>query len=220
MSAAVRQTDGFGDRAAAATDGIAVLGGAFDPPHRSHVRIATMARDHLPVGEVRVMPAGDHPHKQGGRLTPAHHRLAMCRLAFAAVPGVVVDDREIRRDGLSFTVETLAELAAEAPGRRLFFLVGSDNLPLLPSWREHHRLLELATVVTWPRRGYPIDPDRLAALDLSANERDELLAHVLPVAADDVAATTIRSQLGRGEPAPDLDPAVQRYAVEHELYRP
>ena len=86
--------------------------------------------------------------------------------------------------------------------------------------REHHRLLELATVVTWPRRGYPIDPDRLAALDLSANERDELLAHVLPVAADDVAATTIRSQLGRGEPAPDLDPAVQRYAVEHELYRP
>src|SRR5688572_10809533 len=99
--------------------GIGVLGGAFNPPHRTHERLAAFALRQLPIAELRVIPAGDHPWKGGHDMAPAAHRLEMCRLAFGALPGVIVDDRELRRRGPSFTVDTLAELAAESPGRRL-----------------------------------------------------------------------------------------------------
>jgi len=199
--------------------GIAILGGSFDPPHRSHARLLAAAGQHLPVAQTRVIPAGDHPHKQGRGMSAAGHRLAMSRLAFGGLAGVRVDDREIRRGGLSFTVDTLTELATENPDRALFFLIGSDNLPLLPSWREHHRVLALATIVTYPRAGHAIDAGALDGLDLTPDERDGLLQNVLPMPADAVAATTIRERWRRGERAiDDLEPAVVDYIVAHDLY--
>lgn len=200
--------------------GIAVLGGTFDPPHQSHRRLARAALDRLPVAELRVIPAGDHPHKRS-RTTPAAQRLAMCRLAFGDLPRTVVDDRELRRKGPSFTVDTLAELAREHPGRRLFFLIGSDNLPLLPSWHDHHRLLELATVVTYPRLGHPIEPAALAGLDLTPGERNALLENMLELPADAIAASDLRARWRRGERhLPELDPAVEQYIAAHRLYAP
>ena len=204
-----------------APTGLAVLGGSFNPPHRTHQRLVTTALAHLPIREVRVLPAGDHPHKRGRDMAPAADRLAMCRLAFAGMPQVVVDDRELRRAGPSFTVDTLAELAAEHPGRRLFFLIGSDNLPLLPTWRDHHRLLTLATVVTYPRLGFPIAAATLDGLDLTPAERRDLLAHVLPMPADDTAASTVRERWRQGERGlAELPPEVATYLDDHRLYRP
>jgi nicotinate-nucleotide adenylyltransferase len=143
----------------------------------------------------------------------------MCRLAFAGQPGVVVDDRELRRSGPSFTVDTLAELAAEAPGRRLFFLIGSDNLPLLPTWRDHHRLLALATVVTCPRRGHAIDAEVLAGLDLTAAERSSLLANVLAGPADEVAASELRRRWRCGErDLAEIPATVRTYMASHHVY--
>ena len=204
---------------ATARRGLAVLGGSFNPPHQSHVRLAAAALRLLPIDEVRVMPAGDHPHKRGRAMAPAADRLAMCRLAFAGQQGVVVDDRELRRTGPSFTVDTLAELRAEHPDRALFFLIGSDNLPLLPSWRDHHRLLALATTVTYPRAGHPVQAAELAALDLTAAERESLLANVLDLPADAIAASDLRARWQAGEhDLPALDPAVRAYIAEHRLY--
>jgi nicotinate-nucleotide adenylyltransferase len=201
--------------------GIAVLGGSFNPPHRSHVRLVREALASLPIGEVRVIPAGNHAHKQHRDMAPAEDRLAMCRLCFADIPGVVVDDRELRRAGPSFTVDTLAELAAEQPGQALFFLIGSDNLPLLPTWWEHHRLLRLATVVTFPRLGHPIVPAQLEGLDLNPEERRMLLAHVLTMPADGTAASTLRDRWRHGERhLPELPAPVARYLTDHQIYGP
>ncbi|MBL8748754.1 MAG: nicotinate (nicotinamide) nucleotide adenylyltransferase [Planctomycetes bacterium] len=198
--------------------GIAVLGGSFDPPHRSHLRLAATARERLPVDEVRVIPAGDHPHKAARGMTPAMHRLAMCRLAFRGAPGVVVDDRELHRAGPSFTVDTLAELRGET-GRELWFLIGSDNLPLLPTWHDHHRLLALATVVTWPRLGHPVRAEDLEHLDLSATERAGLLANVLDLPADAVASSDLRVRWRRGErDLPEIPDAVRDYIAAHSVY--
>jgi nicotinate-nucleotide adenylyltransferase len=206
--------------APSAQPGVAVLGGSFNPPHESHRRIAAQALDQLPVQRLLAIPSGDHPHKQGRDMAPAQHRLAMARLAFDGIAGVEVDDRELHRDGPSYTVDTLRELQQQLPGTRLFFLIGSDNLPLLPTWYGHHQLLELATVVTWPRRGYPIDPARLRALDLSSEECQALLAHVLDLPADDVAASDLRERLRRGEPRPPMLPAaVADYVQRNGLYR-
>lgn len=199
--------------------GLALYGGAFNPPHRTHRRIVEAALAQLPVQELRVLPAGDHPHKRRGDVVSAEHRLAMCRLAFGDLPRVVVDDRELRRAGPSFTVDTLEELHREAPTRELWFVIGSDNLPLLPTWRDHHRILQLAKVATFPRLSAPIDGAQLGGLDLSAEERRHLLAHVLQLDADAVAAQDLRRRLAAGErDLPELDPRVEAYVRDHRLY--
>jgi nicotinate-nucleotide adenylyltransferase len=206
--------------AADAGPGLGILGGAFNPPHTSHVRLATQALAKLPIAELRVIPSGDHPHKRQHEMAPAHHRLAMCKAAFAGIANVVVDDRELRRAGPSFTVDTMAELRAEQPRRPLFLLIGSDNLPLLPTWHDPHRLLALCTVVTYPRAGHPIDAAQLAALPLTAAERRDLLANVLDLPADTVTATQLRHALRRGATdLPELAPAVASYIQTHALYR-
>jgi nicotinate-nucleotide adenylyltransferase len=200
-------------------DGIAVLGGSFNPPHATHLRLVRAALAQLPITEVRVVPAAEHPHKRNQDMAPAADRLAMCRLAFAAEPRVVVDDRELKRAGPSFTVDTLREIATEHPGRRLFFLIGSDNLLLLPTWRDHHGILAQATVVTYPRAGHPVSVADLAAVDLTAVERRSLLEHQLDAPADAVSATELRLRWRGGErQLPEIPPDVRRYIEDHRLY--
>jgi nicotinate-nucleotide adenylyltransferase len=199
--------------------GLALFGGAFNPPHRTHRRIAEQALRQLPVHELRVLPVGDHPHKRDGDVASAADRLAMCALAFAGLPRCVVDDRELRRRGPSFTVDTLQQLADEAEHRPLFFVIGADNLPLLPTWREHHRILRLCTVATFPRAGCPLDERALHGLDLDDDERRRLLAHVLATPPDDVNASALRARLRAGERAlPELLPEVEAYVRAHALY--
>lgn len=202
------------------TEGMAVLGGSFNPPHRTHITLAREALARLPIHQLRAIPSGDHPHKRGGDMAPAPDRLEMTRLAFGQMPGVVVDDRELHRSGPSFTVDTLAELAEEAPDSQIFFLIGSDNLPLLPTWHQHHRLLQLATVVTFPRKGYPITADSLAGLDLTATERESLLTNMLDVPADDLSASDLRARWRNGERSlAELPATVTEYILQHDLYR-
>jgi nicotinate-nucleotide adenylyltransferase len=199
--------------------GLALYGGSFNPPHTTHRRIAETALRLLPVEQLLVLPSGDHPHKQQRDMALASHRLAMCQLAFAGIDRCVVDDRELRRVGPSFTVDTLQQLHEADPSRELFFLIGSDNLPLLPSWRDHHRILRLAHVVTFPRLGHPVDAAALQTLDLTANERLELRRWALPVAADQVNASALRAGLRRGDRnVSELAPEVERYIYEHKVY--
>lgn len=206
--------------AAPVRTGLGVFGGSFNPPHRTHRRVAEAALRQLPIAELRLVPSGDHPHKRGRDMAPAADRLAMCRLAFADLPGAAVDDVELRRDGPSFTVDTLAALAAAHPGRALFFLIGSDNLSLLPTWREPERILALCTVVTFPRAGYPATPAAIAALPLPAAARASLAAHVLDLPADAIAASDLRARWRAGErELPELAPSVRDYIAAHGLYR-
>ncbi len=204
--------------------GVALLGGTFNPPHRAHKRLAAAALEQLPIDEVLVIPTGDHPHKRDGGVAAAHHRLAMARLCFGDMPGVRIDDREIRRAGLSFTVDTLEELRCEDPTRQLWFLIGADNLPLLPTWHRHHRILQLARIATFPRGGCSaLDTEatraELAAIDLSTEERDSLLRHCLAIEPDPASATGIRDRLCAGHRGlPEIAAEVERYILEHHLY--
>lgn len=199
--------------------GVCLFGGAFDPPHLTHRRLAAEVPAALGVDRFVVLPAGDHPFKGSAGLAPAAHRLAMCELAFAGLAGVSVDDREIRRSGPSYTVDTLRSFRAELPAdTRLYWLIGSDNIESLHRWREHHAILELATVVTFPRVGHPVDPAQLESVDLTEDERASLVAHVLDGEPDASSATAVRAALARGECPPELPPAVADYIAAHSLY--
>ena len=132
---------------------IGLFGGTFDPIHYGHLRTAFELWQMLRLTEVRFLPAGNPPHREQP-LASAELRLRMVRAAVAGEPAFTVDDREMRRSGVSYSVETLAELRAEHPRRSLCLLLGMDAFLGLPHWHRWRELLELAHVVVAHRPGW------------------------------------------------------------------
>jgi len=130
-----------------------IFGGTFDPIHYGHLRTAYELLATLRLPEMRFMPAGDPPHRNS-TVASNELRLEMVRAATAGQPGFTVDDREMRREGPSYTVETLAELRAEAPQRPLCLVVGMDAFLGLPKWHRWRDLLSLAHLVVAHRPGW------------------------------------------------------------------
>lgn len=195
---------------------VGLYGGTFDPPHRAHRTVVEACRAQLGLERIVVLPAGTHPLKAAPARASGRDRAALCRIAFAGLAGVEVDEREIERAEVSYTVDTLRAFRRElGPDAELYFLIGSDNLGDLPRWRQHHELLRLAEFVVVPRAGHPVPPDDFASLDLTPAERTRLLAHVLEVTPSAVSSTEIRRRLAAGE---DVDAWLQP-EVAHEIRR-
>jgi nicotinate-nucleotide adenylyltransferase len=217
---------------------IALLGGTFDPVHYGHLRFADDVRRALGLSEVRLVPARDPPHRQGPAAS-AGERLAMLRLAVAEFPGLVADERELRRAGKSYTVLTLEELRAEFPHRPLLLLLGADAFIGLPSWHRWKDIFGLAHVVVVERPGMsleaklpeellPIWREHLTADPESLRSRTAGAIFVQPISPHAVSATTIRERLSQGNAASAdksakwrglLPPAVLAYIDHHHLYR-
>ena len=132
---------------------IGIFGGTFDPIHFGHLRTAFELLQALRLSEMRFMPAGNPPHRETTVATPAQ-RLAMVQAATEGQPGFVVDDREIRRAGLSYSVDTMRTLRADFPERSLCLIVGMDAFLSLPKWHQWRELLELSHLVVAHRPGW------------------------------------------------------------------
>ena len=140
-------------------------GGTFDPVHNGHLAIACAARDALGT-TVRLMPAADPPHRAPPG-ADAVQRAQMLDLAIADMDGLLVDRRELLRQGRSYTIDTLRELRAEfGPAQPLALLIGADSFIGLPTWRDWRELFQYTHFVVAQRPGSPLDadlPDELAA---------------------------------------------------------
>lgn len=190
---------------------VGVFGGAFDPPHVAHAELARAAVDQLALDELRILPTGDAWHKSRP-LSPAQHRLAMARLAFADLQRVVVDDRELRRAGPTYTVDTLRELQAEQPDAQLFLVMGEDQAAALTRWHDWETVVSLAVIGVAGRAAAPGE----ARAALPPQARFQPL--VLP--AMPASATAIRSLVRSGAPIADLvAPGVASYIDRHHLYQ-
>ena len=132
---------------------IGIFGGTFDPIHYGHLRTAFELLQALRLGELRFMPAGNPPHREQP-MASAEQRVAMVRAATAGQPGFTVDDRETRREGPSYSVDTLAGLRAEHPTRPLCLIVGMDAFLGLPKWHQWQDILKLAHLVVAHRPGW------------------------------------------------------------------
>jgi nicotinate-nucleotide adenylyltransferase len=132
---------------------IGLFGGAFDPIHYGHLRTAFELWQSLKLTELRFMPTGNPPHRDP-LMASAELRLQMVRSAVAGQPAFIVDDREIRRSGISYSVDTLTELRAEFPDRSLCLLLGMDAFLGLPNWHRWRELFDLAHVVVAHRPGW------------------------------------------------------------------
>ena len=213
---------------------LGILGGTFDPIHCGHLELARELYQALEFSAVRLVPAGDPPHRHIP-VASANHRLAMVELAVAGNPGLEVDAREIHRQGPSYTVETLEELRAEEPARPLALIVGADAFLGLPAWHRWRELFGLAHLVVVARPGVAFDiaqvPDLRTQWDRRRSEDPRALREapagaivMQPVTAHDISATAIRAELARGPAGFDavrslLPPAVLAYIERNHLYR-
>lgn len=171
------------------------------------MRVASAAADRLGLDVVHFVPAGAQPFKLGMHHADAEHRVAMLELALAADARFVLDRREVEREGPSYSVDTLREIAAQHPRDPLFLLVGVDAARELPQWRDAREVARLAKVVAMTRPGFgPVEND--------------LVAETIEVPPADISATLVRRRVARGESVAGFVPEeVARYIETHGLYR-
>lgn len=213
-------------------DPIGILGGTFDPIHHGHLRLAEEVADACRLEQVRLVPAA-LPNLRAAPRTPAEHRLAMARLAAADNPRLAIDDRELKRAGTSYTVDTLTELRGQLGDERpLVLILGADAFLKLPAWSRWQRLLELAHIAVATRPGLDLDGSIARSVELrdlwqARRALDpssvgcacagSIVAVEIPLL--EISATAIRARLARGASARYLLPrAVLDYIAAHRLY--
>ena len=132
---------------------LGLFGGSFDPVHIGHLLVARAAIEELGLDRLFFIPAAQSPFKPDTKPAPAPVRLQWLRLALAGWTDCEIDGQEIRRGGVSYTVDTLRNYAGKNPGAKLFYLIGADHVAHLPEWREPAELARLAEFVVIPRPG-------------------------------------------------------------------
>jgi nicotinate-nucleotide adenylyltransferase len=208
---------------------LAFFGGTFDPVHYGHLRCADEAREKLGLKNLYLLPAGTPPHRASPQTT-TRQRMDMLQLAQIEFPSLNIDDREIRREGPSYMVETLQELRGEFPQHPLLLLVGQDAANLLHTWFHWQQLFSLAHIVILTRpsikiayrqdvaeqiqRRLHVDPQKL----LCSQAGGVLQLEVVSI---DVSATNIKKHIQQGRSLGSMmPPAVIDYINENQLYLP
>jgi nicotinate-nucleotide adenylyltransferase len=206
---------------------IGVFGGAFDPIHFGHLRTAFEMWQVLGLAELRFIPTGDPNHRDRPIADPGL-RLAMVRAAVADQPGFVVDDREVRRQGVSYSVDTLSELRREHPDQPLCLIVGMDAFLGLPNWHRWRDIVELAHIVVAHRPGWTaptsgplgtlmVDRGTGAVRDLHQKKAGHI--HIHAVTQLEISSTDLRNIITTGRDPRFLVPdAVRDIIIETESY--
>ena len=169
---------------------LALFGGSFDPPHVGHLLASSDAIEHLGLDRLIVVPTGTQPLKVGAAVGTPEQRLAMARLTFGQDPRFDVSDVEVTRGGLSFTVDTLAQVAEQYPAAERFLLLGVDVLGSFAKWKEPQRILSLA---------HPVLLEREAGVPVELPEEFRMAKAIrLPTRRVDVSSTEIRERVRTG----------------------
>ena len=207
---------------------LGVLGGTFDPVHLGHLAVGRTAAAALALDALRLVPSRVPPHRSTGPHVSTYHRFAMAALAALDEPGWTVSDMELRRDGPSYSFDTLTALAAEGwAATQIFFLIGADAIADIATWSRYPAVLDLAhfAVVTRPgtthddvRARVPALGHRLVtAADLSTRTTPGIV--LLNADTPDISSTDIRARAARGVSLTGLVTGpVEQYIRRHRLY--
>ena len=203
------------------TRSIGILGGTFNPIHLAHLIIAETVREHYHLQKVLFIPSARPPHKTDPDIIPAVHRAELVRLAIADNSFFELSDIEVKRRGRSYSVETLRALRdGDAQPTDYFFIVGSDSVPELRTWKNIEELARLCTFVVVPRPGWELD--RIVGTDLGLPDwlAQSVLSHVVHAPLVAISSTEIRDRIRAGKSIRYLVPgAVEEYILVHNLYR-
>lgn len=196
---------------------IGIYGGTFSPPHNGHIAAAKAFMEQMWLDFLFVIPTSIPPHKQLDGEVSAEDRLEMCRLAFRDVEGVYVSDTEIRRGGVSYTVDTLRELSGD--DRRLFLLLGTDMVLTLDEWREPEEIFRLSYPAYVRRENDPIVSAKIVQkLTVYQQKYGKIVRKILTEPME-VSSSMIRERLHGGAPITGMvPPAVEDYIRNKHLY--
>ncbi len=209
-------------------NGVGIFGGTFNPVHIGHLRSCIELRETLGLTAIHLIPSARPPHREAP-VVSAEHRLTMLHLAIDEEPGLQVDDRELRRDGLSYTIDTLQELRGELGNdTSLSMCIGMDSLVNLASWHRWQSLTDFAHLVVVARPGWQVPDTGPVAnwLDDKLVSDVELLTNtpagqvlVSEMTLLPMSSTGIRKKLAAGQSVRYLVPdAVLDYIEQHRLY--
>jgi nicotinate-nucleotide adenylyltransferase len=187
---------------------LGLFGGSFDPVHLGHLLVAQAALEELELSRLFFIPAAQSPFKPQSATAPGPLRLAMLRLALAGEPACEVDDQELRRGGVSYTIDTVRNYAARFPQAELFYLIGADHVAKLPQWRDAAELAERLRFVVIPR------PDETPAPAPEPFRVSRLRGHPLALSSSE-----IRARVRSGASLRNLVPAgVADFLRNNRLY--
>jgi nicotinate-nucleotide adenylyltransferase len=194
---------------------IGIMGGTFDPVHNGHLAAARQLLGVAGLDQVWLMPNATPPHRTATPVANAEDRMRMVELAVAGQPGLHPSRTEVDRRGISYSVDTVRQLAREFPGQRFALLLGSDAALQIRSWRDADALLDEASFVIFNRPETALAPQTLHELGFAPAR-----SRVVHLDTPAIAAHQVRDRLARGAPIDDLVPAaVADYIRTHELYR-
>ena len=212
---------------------VGIFGGTFNPIHFGHLRMAQELADGLGMDEVKFIPSANPPHKESVTVS-AEHRAAMVEIAIADNPLFTLDQCELKREGASYTIDTLTSLR-ESLGKEtaLCLMMGSDAFVKLNTWHRWRELLDYAHIVL-VQRPNPTEPQEKINEELQTFLQDHYteqvsdlsnesagLINMQTISAHDISATQIRSQLQHGQSVRYLLPnKVTEYIQQHHLYQP
>jgi nicotinate-nucleotide adenylyltransferase len=217
--------------------GIGILGGTFDPIHLGHTLPAKAVADYLSLTKILFIPANIPPHKATPNVS-AKQRAKMVHLACSTENLFTCDERELKRDGNSYTVDTLQELAVTFPQQTLYFIIGLDSLLTFTQWHKYKEILSLCHLVVNTRPNYQLEfidqATRILLNNHQVNEINELkkqksggillLPHTLPSYHNhlhlDISSSDIRQRLAKQHDCHQLlDPNVLTFIHKNRLYR-
>jgi nicotinate-nucleotide adenylyltransferase len=183
---------------------IGLFGGSFDPVHLGHLLVAQAAREELALERLFLIPAAQSPFKPDRRLSLPQERLRLLRLALAGKTWCEVDQQELQRGGVSYTIDTVREYTRRCPDAQLFYLIGADHLPQLTKWRAAEELARLVEFVAIPRPGQGEVP-------FPAPFRGRWLAG-FPLG---ISSSVIRARVQAGLPIDHLVPSLVAEAIRN-----
>lgn len=206
---------------------IGILGGTFDPIHMGHLRMALELYEALDLAKIHMVPSFQPMHRKQPVATP-DQRFAMLQCAIASEPALFADDREIRRQGPTYTIDTLLEMRAEFPDKPLCLLLGIDAFLGLASWQRWTEILENAHIIVAHRPNYRLPTTGIIADLMKVRFQQEisyihqhLAGGILfrPITALEISASDIRKQIAMGKnPRYLLPDSVLDYINQHGIY--
>lgn len=188
-----------------------MLGGSFNPPHIAHLIVAELAREQFELDQILWIPNNQSPFKQQSDLAPAKDRLEMTRLAIDGNESFHLSEIEVRRAGVSFTIDTLRHLRADMPDAEFRLIIGSDSLAGFSGWRDPGEIMAIARPIVYPR------PSSIGS-HAERKYRDQVDLMEAPLLA--ISSSSIRERIRAGRTVRYMVPeSVFAYMTEKELYR-